>query len=72
MRSFAERDGTTASRLFHDDLSYGHSFGQIDNKECALRDIESGLFAAAKLLDTAVTVVGPVAIVRSTMDYADD
>jgi hypothetical protein len=72
VRSYAARDGTAAARIYHDNLSYGHSFGQIDTKEFAVKDVEAGLWRAAKLLDATVTVTGAVAVVRSTMDYAPD
>ena len=72
MQSYVTSDGAAASRLYHDNLSYGHSTGQIDNKEFAVKDVENGMWTAAKLVDATVTVSGPVAIVRSTMDYAAD
>jgi hypothetical protein len=70
--SYAAKDGAAAARVYHDNLSYGHSFGQIDTKEYAIKDLENGMNVSAKLVDADVKVTGQTAIIRSTMNYAAD
>jgi hypothetical protein len=72
IRSYSARDGVAAGRIYHANLSYGHTNGQIDTKEFAVKDVESGMWRLAKLLDAKVQLTGAVAVVRTTMNYAAD
>lgn len=66
-----KRDGAALERLYHADLSYGHSNGQIETKPEAVQQIVTSKtdYAAVDLADTKVTIHGNLAIVTGKVHY---
>jgi len=59
-------DGTTLDQLAHDELTYGHSGGQMQNKQEFIASFTSGdsVFVDIEITGQTVRVIGNTAIVR--------
>ena len=66
-----KRDGAALERLYHEDLRYGHSNGQIETKSQAVQHIVTSKadYAAVDLVDTSIQVHGNFAIVTGKVNY---
>lgn len=66
-----KRDGAALERLYHPDLSYGHSNGSIETKPEAIQHIVTSKtnYAAVDLVDTKVRVHGNFALVTGRVNY---
>jgi len=53
-------------RIFHENLSYGHSAGALETKADAMKAVPN--WKSMKINSAKVTVSGPVAVARTVMD----
>ena len=65
-------DGTRLDQLASDELSYGHSGGQIQNKQEFISSFTSGesVFIHIEISNQAVRIIGSTAIVRHMLSAA--
>lgn len=67
IQAYMTKDLAAVARIYHDNLSHGHSSGQLDTKDDAIRDVQNRFW---KIKYTAtVRVTGPMAVVRAVMDF---
>lgn len=66
-----KKDGAALAKLYHEDLSYGHSSGIVENKAEAVNHIGTTKadYAAVDLLDTKIKVQGNLALVNGRVNY---
>ena len=66
-----KKDGAALARLYHEDLSYGHSSGLVENKAEAVNHIitTKADYAAVDLIDTKVKIQGTLALVNGRVNY---
>jgi ketosteroid isomerase-like protein len=64
--AYAAKDMATIEKIFHDDVSYGHSTGLVQSKAEVMKG--AGTMLDVKSKEIHVYVNGPVAIVRSVLD----
>jgi hypothetical protein len=64
-----KRDRAALEKIFHPDLSYGHSSAMVETKEQAIPHIVDGAgWEAIELAETTVRLLGKVAIVNGKTD----
>lgn len=65
-QAMLHKDIDQLEKLTADNLTYGHSSGNIQNKKAFISDIETGksAFKELKMLDQKITLSGDVAMVR--------
>jgi len=64
-----KKDRATLEKIFHPDLTYGHSSATVETKAQAIAHIVDGLgWEAIELADTTVRLQGNVAIVNGKAD----
>jgi ketosteroid isomerase-like protein len=64
-----KKDRAALEKIFHADLSYGHSSAALENKAEAIAHVVDGLgWEAIELSDTTVRLRGNVALVNSKTD----
>ncbi|MDR3696147.1 nuclear transport factor 2 family protein [Mucilaginibacter sp.] len=65
-KAMISADGAVLDRLAHDELSYGHSGGQMQNKQEFIASFTSGdsVFVDIEITGQTVSIVGNTAIVR--------
>jgi ketosteroid isomerase-like protein len=64
-----KKDGVALEKIFHPDLSYGHSSAMVETKQQAIPHIVDGLgWEAIEFADTTVRLQGNVAIVNGKAD----
>jgi ketosteroid isomerase-like protein len=70
-QAMMKRDGAALERLYHADLSYGHSNGLIETKPQAVQHIVTSKadYAAVDFVDTKIAVHGNFAIVTGKVNY---
>jgi ketosteroid isomerase-like protein len=70
-QAMMKKDGAALERLYHADLSYGHSNGQIETKSEAIQHIVTSKadYAAVDLVDTKVRVQGSFALMTGRVNY---
>jgi hypothetical protein len=61
------KDVLTIGQLYHDDLAYGHSGGSFETKSQVMRGLPGWRWAKVK--SSEVKVTGPVAVIRTVMDF---
>jgi len=65
-----KKDRAALDKIFHADLTYGHSSAKVENKAEAIAHMVDGLgWEAIELADTAVRLHGNVAIVNGKADF---
>ena len=66
-----KKDGAALARLYHEDLSYGHSSGVVENKKEAVNHMVTTKvdYAAVDLIDTKIKVQGNLALVNGRVIY---
>jgi ketosteroid isomerase-like protein len=65
-----KKDRAALDKIFHADLSYGHSSAKVENKAQAIAHMVDGLgWEAIELADTTVRLQGNVAIVNGKADF---
>jgi ketosteroid isomerase-like protein len=66
-----KKDGAALARLYHEDLSYGHSSGIVENKKEAVNHMVTTKvdYAAVDLVDTKINVQGNLALVNGRVNY---
>jgi ketosteroid isomerase-like protein len=64
-------DGAALERLYHPDLRYGHSNGQIDPKPRLIEQVLRTKVEAVDLADMSITVKGNVALVHATVHFKE-
>ena len=67
-QAYPKRDAATLNRLYHDDLSYGHSAGNLQTKSEVIEDVNKRTWESLRITSRTVRVSGAVAIVRAIMD----
>jgi len=65
-KAMISADGTLLGQLAHDELTYGHSGGQLQNKQAFIASFTSGdsVFVDIEITGQTVRVIGDTAIVR--------
>lgn len=65
------KDAAAFDRVFHPELSYGHSIGLIENKQQATDHVlkSTTVYKAVELTDTKVKVYGDTALVTGKAHY---
>ena len=66
-----KKDGAGLAKVYHDDLSYGHSSGIVETKAQAVNHIVTSKadYAAVDLVDMKIKAHGDVALVNSRVNY---
>jgi len=65
-----KKDRAALDKIFHADLTYGHSSAKVENKAEAIAHMVDGLgWEAIEMADTAVRLQGNVAIVNGKADF---
>ena len=65
-----KKDRAALDKIFHADLTYGHSSAKVENKAEAIAHMVDGLgWEAIELADTTVRLHGNVAIVNGKADF---
>jgi hypothetical protein len=66
-----KKDKAGLEKVFHPDLTYGHSSGVIENKAQAIEHVVNGggTYTAINLSDTKVVVHGTTAVVTGKAEY---
>lgn len=67
-QAYPTKDSATLNRIYHDDLSYGHSAGNLQTKSEIIEDVNERTWESLTITSHTVRVSGPVAIVRAVMD----
>jgi ketosteroid isomerase-like protein len=62
-------DGNVLAQLASDELSYGHSGGQMQNKQEFISSFTNGdsVFVTIEISNQSITIIGNTAIVRHTL-----
>jgi ketosteroid isomerase-like protein len=70
-QGMTKKDPTAFDRVFHADLSYGHSNGAIENKKQATDHVlkSTTVYDAVTFADTKVSVRGDTALVTGKVQY---
>jgi ketosteroid isomerase-like protein len=68
-KAMLSADGTILSSLAHDELTYGHSGGQIQNKQEFVDTFTSGdsVFSSIDIAGQTIRIAGDTAIVRHVL-----
>lgn len=71
-KAMISADGTMLNQLASDQLTYGHSGGQMQNKQEFISSFTSGesVFIDIELSNQTVSIIGNTAIVRHTLSAA--
>jgi len=66
-----KKDGAAFDKVFHPDLTYGHSSGLIENKTQAIDHVvkSTTVYDDVRFADTKVSVTGNTALVTGKMQY---
>jgi len=66
-----KKDGAGLAKLYHEDLSYGHSSGIVETKAQAVNHMVTTKvdYAAVDLIDTKIKTLGDIAIVNGRVTY---
>lgn len=69
-KAILDADSTKLANLTADELSYGHSGGQVDNKKRFIEDLVKGTvdFFTLNISDQTIEVTGDIAVVRHKFD----
>ena len=70
-QAMMKKDGAALTRLYHEDLRYGHSSGLVEDKKAAINHIVTTKadYETVDLIDTKVTVQGHFALVNGRVNY---
>jgi ketosteroid isomerase-like protein len=70
-QAMLKKDKSVLEKVFHPDLTYGHSSGVIENKAQAIEHVINGggTYTAIDLSDTKVVVHGNTALVTGKAEY---
>jgi hypothetical protein len=68
-KAMISADGAELDRLAHEELTYGHSGGQLQNKQEFIASFTKGdsVFVAIEITGQTVQIIGNTAIVRHTL-----
>jgi len=68
-KAMISADGTVLDKLAHEELSYGHSGGQLQNKQAFIASFTNGdsVFVAIDITGQTLQIIGNTAIVRHTL-----
>ena len=66
-----KKDGAGLAKLYHEDISYGHSSGIVETKAQAVNHIVTTKadYAAVDLIDMKIKTLGDIAIVNGRVNY---
>lgn len=72
-QAMMKKDGAALSRLYHEDISYGHSSGLVEDRAQAVNHIVTTKsdYAAVDFVDTKVKVQGNLALVNGRVNYRE-
>jgi hypothetical protein len=56
-KALVEKDFSTLQSLLHNDVSYGHSSGWVENKQDIINDLKSGKLVYNKIDNSSVMIV---------------
>lgn len=70
-QALLKRDGAALARIYHEEISYGHSSGLVEDKKTAVNHIVTSKadYAAVDLIDTKIKVQGDLALVNGRVNY---
>jgi ketosteroid isomerase-like protein len=70
-QALLKKDGAALTRLYHEEIRYGHSSGLVEDKKTAVNHIVTTKadYATVELLDTKVSVHGNFALVNGRVNY---
>jgi ketosteroid isomerase-like protein len=70
-QALLKKDGAALTRLYHEDIRYGHSSGLVEDKKTAVNHIVTSKadYASVDLIDTKVSVHGDFALVNGRVNY---
>ena len=70
-QALLKKDGAALTRLYHEDIRYGHSSGLVEDKKTAVNHIVTSKadYASVELIDTKITVHGNFALVNGRVNY---
>jgi ketosteroid isomerase-like protein len=70
-QAMLKKDKAGLEKVFHPDLTYGHSSGVVENKDQAIEHVVNGggTYTAINLSDTKVVVKGNTALVTGKAEY---
>jgi ketosteroid isomerase-like protein len=70
-QALLKRDGAALERIYHEDISYGHSSGLVEDKKTAVNHIVTSKadYAAVDLIDTKIKVQQNIALVNGRVNY---
>jgi ketosteroid isomerase-like protein len=68
-----KKDRAALDKVFHPDLTYGHSSGKIETKAEAIQHVvgATGTYVAITFADTKVHLLGKTAVVSGKVDYQE-
>ena len=72
-QAMIKKDRAGLEKIFHVDLTYGHSSGLIEDKAQAIQHVvgNTGSYVAINFADTKVRVLGKTALVSGKVDYQE-
>lgn len=70
-QALLKKDGAALTRLYHEDIRYGHSSGLVEDKKTAVNHIVTSKadYAVVEVLDPRITVQGNLALVNARVNY---
>lgn len=70
-QAMLKKDGAGLTKVYHEDLSYGHSSGIVEDKAQAVNHMVTTKvdYVAVDLVDTKIKVIGNLALVNSRVNY---
>jgi ketosteroid isomerase-like protein len=72
-QAMLKKDAATFDKVFHPDLTYGHSSGLVETKAQAIKHVlgGEGTYQAINFSDTRVHVQGSTAMVSGKVEYRE-
>ena len=70
-QAMLKKDGAALTKLYHEDISYGHSSGLVEDRKTAVNHVVTSKadYAAVDLIDTKVKVQGNIALVNGRVNF---
>ena len=70
-QAMMKKDGAALTKLYHEDIRYGHSSGLVEDRNTAVNHVVTSKadYAAVDLIDTRVKVQGNMALVNGRVNF---
>ena len=70
-QALLKKDGAALARICHEEISYGHSSGLVEDKKTAVNHIVTSKadYAVVDLIDAKIKVQGDLALVNGRVNY---